>query len=73
VTAEAAAALAATSTGDLLTKAFALTHQIDAAARKQKSVAGPRDALHYHMLEQDKRTARDLIVAEVLRRAGEGS
>jgi len=73
VTTEAAAALAATGTGDLLTKAFALTHQIDAAARKQKAAIMPNEVLRYYMLEQDKRAARDLIVAEVLRRTGEGS
>lgn len=57
LTTEAADALAATSTEDLLTKAYALTHRID---REHGDTAAAADI----------RAARDLITAEVVRRAG---
>jgi len=76
-TAEAAAALAATSTTALLTQAYALTHQIGAERLDRAGARGTTGgeqrvarATHDERLA-DLRAARDLITAEVLRRTGE--
>jgi hypothetical protein len=58
MTREAAAALAATSTTDLLTKAYQVTHAMHAIAGVNEGEAS------------NLRAARDLITAEVLRRTG---
>lgn len=79
-TTEAAAALAATSTTDLLTKAYALTHRIHEAeadlAKHRSTGKGPRAMVARAWARQnasDLRAARDLITAEVLRRTGDQS
>jgi hypothetical protein len=60
---EATVALMVSSTTDLLTKAYALTHAID---REHRAAGDSPRAV-------DLRAARDLITAEVLRRAGESA
>lgn len=59
---EARGVLAATPTADLLTKAYAFTHQIDRLERLDRSdrTVDPDDV----------RAMRDLITAEVIRRTG---
>lgn len=57
---QAQAALAATPTADLLTKAFALTHQMHESDRDRSKIQHER-----------QRGMRDLIQAEILRRTGD--
>lgn len=63
LTSEAREALAATSTEDLLTKAYALTHRMGPASRRPPNLFAAEKIA-------DLRAQRDLITAEVLRRAG---
>lgn len=65
---DAAEALAATSTTELLRKAYALTHRIHEATATVRRTTGPHPA---RQTEADLRAARDLIDAELLRRTGE--
>lgn len=73
-TPEAAALLAATPVAELLTKAYALTHRLDDAAGKLRE-AETHSSLRQRREARDRitdlRAARDLISAELIRRAGE--
>lgn len=71
---EAQAALAYTSTRDLLRQAYALTHRIHAAEDRAASLAWSGQSVaagDRRSLATDLRAQRDLITAEVIRRAGE--
>ena len=69
-TTEAAAALAATPAAELLTKAYQLTHQMH-RAEGLATTRGYPDRAGARELTADLRAARDLISAELIRRAGE--
>lgn len=66
---EAQAALAATPTKDLLQLAYRLTHQIDSYHRQAERVAGP-DRRCCGTRISDLRQQRNMIDAELIRRAG---
>jgi hypothetical protein len=64
---EAQAALAATPTTELLQLAYRLTHQLDAYGRRECTTRADRQ--HAGTRISDLRQQRDMITAEVLRRA----
>ena len=68
LTREAADALTATSTADLLTKAYALTHRIQSAERAEFDSASEPGRERHRRTQEVSRAARDLITAEVIRR-----
>ena len=68
---DAAAALEQTSTDGLLRAFASLTHQIDAAHREREDARGAAGYARRHNAIADLRAQRDLVRAEILRRAGD--